>query len=163
MRVLERRFGRPDAIIKQELYKLRRMIPMNDGMSNISSFANKVNDYIAAMCTLNKLSYLSAPEMTDDKLLHQERTTREGHEESVQMTAVVTEDVAISANNVNTMRAYLKIIPIELYGPERSMKVHALLNEGSTVTLIDEQVAKGRRKTLHVLNVGGNEITDEGS
>ncbi|GBP66259.1 hypothetical protein EVAR_41054_1 [Eumeta japonica] len=41
MRVLERRFERPDAIIKQELNKLRRMMPMNGGMGNISSFANK--------------------------------------------------------------------------------------------------------------------------
>ncbi|GBP92278.1 hypothetical protein EVAR_66421_1 [Eumeta japonica] len=42
--------------------------------------------------------------------------------------------------------------------PERgSIRVHALLDEVSTVTLIDEQVAnrigmKGRRKTLHVSN-----------
>ncbi|GBP97229.1 hypothetical protein EVAR_91847_1 [Eumeta japonica] len=48
------------------------------------------------------------------------------------------------------------------------MKVHALLDEGSTVTLIDEQVAnrigaKGRRETLRVSSVGGNEITDEKS
>ncbi|GBP93723.1 hypothetical protein EVAR_84674_1 [Eumeta japonica] len=61
MRVLERRFGRPDAIIKQELNKLRRMTPMNGGMGNISSFANKVNNCVAAIRTLNKLSYLSAP------------------------------------------------------------------------------------------------------
>ncbi|GBP73366.1 hypothetical protein EVAR_60600_1 [Eumeta japonica] len=61
MRVLERRFERPDAIIKQELNKLRRMTPMNGGMGNISSFANKVNNCVAAIRTLNKLSYLSAP------------------------------------------------------------------------------------------------------
>ncbi|GBP76302.1 hypothetical protein EVAR_28930_1 [Eumeta japonica] len=102
------------------------------------------------------------------RLLHQERTTREGHEGSAQTTAVVTEHTAISVNNVNTMRAYLKIVPLELYGPEKSMKVHALLDEGSTVTLIDEQVAnrigaKGRRKTLRVSSVGGNEITDKRS
>ncbi|GBP08373.1 hypothetical protein EVAR_77086_1 [Eumeta japonica] len=60
MRVLERRFERPDAIIKQELNKLRRMTPMNGGMGNISSFANKVNNCVAAIRTLNKLSYLSA-------------------------------------------------------------------------------------------------------
>ncbi|GBP12287.1 hypothetical protein EVAR_75581_1 [Eumeta japonica] len=41
-------------------------------------------------------------------------------------------------------------------------------DEGSTVTLIDEQVAnrigaKGRRETLRVSSVGGNEITDEKS
>ncbi|GBP09127.1 hypothetical protein EVAR_77961_1 [Eumeta japonica] len=85
-----------------------------------------------------------------------------------QTTAVVTEHTAVSVNNVNTMRAYLKIVPVELYGPEGSMKVHALLDEGSTVTLIDEQVAnrigaKGRRETLRVSSVGGNEITDEKS
>ncbi|GBP47288.1 hypothetical protein EVAR_38052_1 [Eumeta japonica] len=34
-----RRFGATDAIIKQELNKLRRMTPMNGGMGNISSFA----------------------------------------------------------------------------------------------------------------------------
>ncbi|GBP67619.1 hypothetical protein EVAR_98673_1 [Eumeta japonica] len=270
MQVLERRFGRPDAIIKQELNKLRRMTPMNGGMGNISSFANKVNNCVAAIRTLNKLSYLSAPEMTDEivdkfndilkfkwceykdsqnsdepelvmlstflnKIADQcsasmpiekggsrnsrptperrpRRTNaintmklrmcfrclravtckpraeespvryveadiigystksgpREGHEGSAQTTAVVTEHTAISVNNVNTMRAYLKIVPVELYGPEGSMKVHALLDEGSTVTLIDEQVAnrigaKGRRETLRVSSVGGNEITDEKS
>ncbi|GBP79327.1 hypothetical protein EVAR_99550_1 [Eumeta japonica] len=50
--------------------------------------------------------------------------------------------------------------------PEESLKVHALLDEGSTATLIDEQVANGigangRHETLHVSSVGGNEITDE--
>ncbi|GBP58286.1 hypothetical protein EVAR_11564_1 [Eumeta japonica] len=101
------------------------------------------------------------------RLLHQERTTREGQrgapDDSRRHRAH-----AISVNNVNTMRAYLKIVPVELYGPEGSMKVHALLDEGSTVTLIDEQVAnrigaKGRRETLRVSSVGGNEITDEKS
>ncbi|GBP47287.1 hypothetical protein EVAR_38051_1 [Eumeta japonica] len=43
-----------------------------------------------------------------------------------------------------------------------------LLDEGSTVTLIDEtggesNRAKGRRETLRVSSVGGNEITDEKS
>ncbi|GBP58714.1 hypothetical protein EVAR_35492_1 [Eumeta japonica] len=59
------RFERPDAIIKQELNKLRRMTPMNGGMGNISSFANKVNNCVAAI-RMNKLSYLSTPEMTDE-------------------------------------------------------------------------------------------------
>ncbi|GBP89436.1 hypothetical protein EVAR_89140_1 [Eumeta japonica] len=58
---------------------------------------------------------------------------------SAQTTAVVTEHTAVSVNNVNTMRAYLKIVPVEAVWPRRLMKVHALLDEGSTVTLIDEQ------------------------
>ncbi|GBP16260.1 hypothetical protein EVAR_93629_1 [Eumeta japonica] len=39
-------------------------------------------------------------------LLNQERTTREDNEGSAQTTAIVTEHVAISTNNVNTMRAF---------------------------------------------------------
>ncbi|GBP48091.1 hypothetical protein EVAR_74596_1 [Eumeta japonica] len=102
------------------------------------------------------------------RLLHQERTTIEGHEGSARRQPSSPSTQAVSVNNVNTMRAYLKIVPVELYGPEGSMKVHALLDEGSTVTLIDEQVAnrigaKGRRETLRVSSVGGNEITDEKS
>ncbi|GBP10599.1 hypothetical protein EVAR_91818_1 [Eumeta japonica] len=80
-----------------------------------------------------------------------------------QTTAVVTEHTAISVNNVNTMRI-LENCSGRAVWPRRSMKVHAL-DEGSTVTLIDEQVAnrigaKGRRETLRVSCVG-NEITDE--
>ncbi|GBP32481.1 hypothetical protein EVAR_24645_1 [Eumeta japonica] len=61
------------------------------------------------------------------ELIHQERTTREGNEGNVQTMAVVTEYAAILINNVNTMRAYLKIVPIKLYGPEESLKVHVSL------------------------------------
>ncbi|GBP11870.1 hypothetical protein EVAR_74508_1 [Eumeta japonica] len=64
--------------------------------------------------------------MSRPRLLYHERTTREGPEGSVQTTAVVTEHTAISVNNVNAIRA-LKIVTIELYGPEGSLKVHALL------------------------------------
>ncbi|GBP87193.1 hypothetical protein EVAR_64643_1 [Eumeta japonica] len=68
MQVLERSFGRPDAIIKQELHKLRGMAPMRDGISDISSFANKINNCVATIRSLNKLSYeyLSVSEMTDE-------------------------------------------------------------------------------------------------
>ncbi|GBO98898.1 hypothetical protein EVAR_312_1 [Eumeta japonica] len=101
------------------------------------------------------------------RLLHQEPTTREGHG-TAQTTAIVTDHAAISVNNVNTMRLFSKIVPVERYGPGESLKVHTLLDEGSTVTLINEQVvnrigAKGRRETLHVSRVSGNEIADEGS
>ncbi|GBP26443.1 hypothetical protein EVAR_75575_1 [Eumeta japonica] len=173
------------------------MTPMNGGMGNISSFANKVNNCVAAIRTLNKLSYLTLRTATSPNLMfvnflnkiadqcsasmpiekggsrnlrptgttpaknkhdqHYEKSpvryveadiigysTKSGPRERVMrsaQTTVVTEHTAVSVNNVNTMRAYLKIVPVELYGPEGSMKVHALLDEGSTVTLIDEQVA----------------------
>ncbi|GBP66260.1 hypothetical protein EVAR_41055_1 [Eumeta japonica] len=67
------------------------------------------------------------------------------HAEESPTTAVVTEHTAVSVNNVNTMRAYLKIVPVELYGPEGG----------------ESNRAKGRRETLRVSSVGGNEITDE--
>ncbi|GBP32180.1 hypothetical protein EVAR_27603_1 [Eumeta japonica] len=51
---------------------------------------------------------------------------------------------------------------------ETQINSQNLMLLGSTVTLIDEQVAnrigaKRRRETLHVSSVGGNETTDEGS
>ncbi|GBP18788.1 hypothetical protein EVAR_93216_1 [Eumeta japonica] len=61
-------------------------------------------------------------------LLHQERTTRQAHEGSIQTTAVINEYAAILVSNVNTMRAFLKIVAVELCGPEGSLKVHALLD-----------------------------------
>ncbi|GBP43715.1 hypothetical protein EVAR_29696_1 [Eumeta japonica] len=96
------------------------------------------------------------------RLLHQERTSRGGHEGSAYTTAVVTEHAAISVNNVNTMRAYFKIIPVKLYGSEESMKVHAVLNEGSTVTIFNEQ--RVERATvaacLHLKDIAENLIYD---
>ncbi|GBO99072.1 hypothetical protein EVAR_417_1 [Eumeta japonica] len=173
MRVLERRFERPDAIIKQELNKLRRMMPMNGGMGNISSFANKkggsrnLRAYTGTTPAKNKHDqhYERKDYVEADIIGYSTKRPREGHEERPDDSR---RHRHVSVNNVNTMRAYLKIVPVELYGPEGSMKVHALLDEGSTVTLIDEQVAnrigaKGRRETLRVSSVGGNEITDEKS
>ncbi|GBP92277.1 hypothetical protein EVAR_66420_1 [Eumeta japonica] len=65
------------------------------------------------------------------RLLHQKWTMREGREGSVQIKVVVTEHATITVNNINTMYAYLKIVPVELYGPGGLLKVLILLNEVS--------------------------------
>ncbi|GBP79563.1 hypothetical protein EVAR_52021_1 [Eumeta japonica] len=53
------------------------------------------------------------------------------------------------------MRACLKIAPVKLYGLEGSPKVHALLDEDSTVTLTYEQIANeiGTERGLETLHI----------
>lgn len=65
-------------------------------------------------------------------------------------------------------RAYLKIVPVHLYGPKGQVRVLALLDEGSTVTLLDEAIAEtigaeGSREALSIETVGGRVIRKDGS
>ncbi|GBP08360.1 hypothetical protein EVAR_78823_1 [Eumeta japonica] len=56
LQLLGQRFGRSDAIIKQELIKLSCMKPMQNGMSDISSYINKVNYCVTSIRNLKNLS-----------------------------------------------------------------------------------------------------------
>nr|AAQ09229.1 polyprotein [Antheraea mylitta] len=63
---------------------------------------------------------------------------------------------------------YLKMIPVDVYGPAGSTRVLALLDEGSTVSLLDEEVAhrigaKGKPDLLVLETVGGKLIEKQDS
>ncbi|CAG5010754.1 unnamed protein product [Parnassius apollo] len=66
-----------------------------------------------------------------------------------------------TVSTVNALAcAYLKIIPVELHGPRGKVKTTALLDEGSTMTLIEEWMAqklapRGRKEELLIEAVGG--------
>ncbi|WP_337233142.1 hypothetical protein, partial [Vibrio cholerae] len=60
-------------------------------------------------------------------------------------------------------QAFLKIVPVRVSGPKGEVDTHALLDDGSTVTLIDADVAKkiGARGPLDPLlieAIGKNEV-----
>ncbi|XP_026728198.1 uncharacterized protein LOC113494186 [Trichoplusia ni] len=78
------------------------------------------------------------------------------------------EKVASVHNNRDEDRAYLKIVPVQLYGPKGQVRVLALLDEGSTVTLLDASIAEkigaaGSRQALTIETVGGKVIRKDSS
>ncbi|TLM45500.1 hypothetical protein FEC35_19075, partial [Acinetobacter baumannii] len=77
-------------------------------------------------------------------------------------------NVRLPINCTRISRAYLKMVPVEVYGPTGSTTVLALLDEGSTVTLLDSSVAKqiglkGPKETLRLETVGGKTLTKKDS
>ncbi|XP_060802199.1 uncharacterized protein LOC132902161 [Amyelois transitella] len=97
-------------------------------------------------------------------LLHKEYKKENSTYEKKKEEAGVTGTV----NTLKTPQALLKIMPVQLYGPTKSVKVLALLDEGSTVTLLDEATAKeigatGPKEILALETVGGNTIRNTDS
>nr|XP_034825593.1 uncharacterized protein LOC117983216 [Maniola hyperantus] len=65
-------------------------------------------------------------------------------------------------------KVYLKMIPVNLYGPKGQVQVLALLDEGSTITLVDSSIAEkigveGKREPLTIETVGGKELKKNNS
>ncbi|XP_052740367.1 uncharacterized protein LOC128198521 [Bicyclus anynana] len=66
----------------------------------------------------------------------------------------------VSANHIGSSETYLKIVPVELYGPHGTETVMALLDEGSSATLLKDEVAerigaKGAKRNLLIEGISG--------
>ncbi|CAH1637443.1 unnamed protein product [Spodoptera littoralis] len=88
--------------------------------------------------------------MKHHKLLHKERDDKTTHNRPPHappsMTPVTAHESVTSARETQVTsprnrRAYLKIVPVTLRGPRTSIDTYALLDDGSTVTLLDATVA----------------------
>lgn len=82
------------------------------------------------------------------KLLHYERNSENRSQETTTATTVPTapEIVTSATERANASagferRSYLKVIPVTLSGPYTTVDTYALLDDGSTVTLLDSSVA----------------------
>lgn len=64
LRVLESRFGRPDAIAQVELDRLRALPRLTDAAREVCVFSTKINNIVAALRALKKQHYLYSPEVT---------------------------------------------------------------------------------------------------
>ncbi|CAG4946653.1 unnamed protein product [Parnassius apollo] len=98
-------------------------------------------------------------------LLHVESEDRTSGEKKAQEEVA---SVMTSVNAVNNARAYLKIVPGEIFGPKGSKRILALMDEGSTVSLIDKKVAEevgaqSNREELVIGTVGGRQIKKKDS
>lgn len=94
------------------------------------------------------------------KLLHYNNRKKEDKPASLPTLGNVS-----SVNHINTSNTYLKIVPVELCGPSGTINTHALLDEGSTMTLVerdiaDECIPRGRGQLLSLEGIGGNRIDD---
>ncbi|GBP80198.1 hypothetical protein EVAR_100075_1 [Eumeta japonica] len=90
---------------------------------------------------------------THHKLLHQDRAS--------------TDETNGQISSINVLlkkeRVFLKIIPVEISGPLGRLETYALLDEGSTTTLIERDVAlkiapPGKHETLRIEGVGGKRL-----
>ncbi|KAJ0177385.1 hypothetical protein K1T71_007394 [Dendrolimus kikuchii] len=63
MKALERRFGRPDALVLGEMEKIRTLPRVTDSPRDLCVFANKMANVVATIEVLNKPQYLHSPEM----------------------------------------------------------------------------------------------------
>ncbi|KAJ8723754.1 hypothetical protein PYW07_007734 [Mythimna separata] len=84
------------------------------------------------------------------------------------MRSTSEEKVASILNSKGEEKAYLKIIPVDLYGPKGQVRVLALLDEGSTVTLLDAAVAEkigveGKQEELTIETIGGKILRKDSS
>ena len=80
-------------------------------------------------------------------------------------SSVVTKPVYAAANGT---KVYLKMIPVDIYGPKGSVRVLALMDEGSTITLLDSHVAAqigavGEQESLIISTIGGKLIEKKDS
>ncbi|XP_063371133.1 uncharacterized protein LOC134659420 [Cydia amplana] len=107
--------------------------------------------------------------MRHHHLLHHEKTSTYAPAAPAEPPTHKPEEVVASAVNQVTCaaarasRAYLKIVPVTLRGPRTAIDTFALLDEGSTVTIIDSALADalgldGPTEPMWVQGVGGKEM-----
>ncbi|KAJ0171072.1 hypothetical protein K1T71_013271 [Dendrolimus kikuchii] len=108
------------------------------------------------------------------RLLHHQRRpeVNEVSPSAVSVTSEPAGEVLASAINSvindgrNKRRAYLKVAPVAITGPRGSRHTYALLDEGSTVTIIDAQLAEqlglsGPRDPMKMQGVNGEESSHD--
>ncbi|CAK1596689.1 unnamed protein product [Parnassius mnemosyne] len=104
--------------------------------------------------------------MKHHKLLHHDRTAVMEKEPAME-TATSAKEVNTATRPYKHRRAYLKIAPVTIRGPLSCVETYALLDEGSTVTLVDASIADvigadGPAHTMWIQGVG-SEVKHEKS
>lgn len=89
------------------------------------------------------------------------------HHESLHFQRQPTEEpkteVVTSTWSNKQSQSYLKILPVQVSGPKGKVDTFALLDDGSTVTLVDSGIidkigTKGRSEPLHIEAIGNAEV-----
>ncbi|GBP94226.1 hypothetical protein EVAR_100062_1 [Eumeta japonica] len=170
---LQRYFGRPEILILNELENIKKMPKLAEDGRNMNVFASR-----------------QMRPQYDDSDVDNDNENRH-REPRVETTAIITNDerrrtfdkiVKIMSNmqkrtlferlcNFHSVthrrkmgtREKAHIIPVEISGPLGRLETYALLDEGSTTTLIERDVAlkiapPGKHETLRIEGVGGKRL-----
>lgn len=88
-------------------------------------------------CKARKCGINGCP-ATHNQLLHFKKKA----EEKQKSEAPVPAETVASSSCTTKVQAYLKIVPVQLVGPGGEVSTFALLDDGSTISLIDEDIAQ---------------------
>lgn len=105
--------------------------------------------------------------MRHHKLLHHDKEQSSTSDSEKKEMAAPAVEVTSAAKPGNRRRAYLKIAPVIIKGPHSSIETYALLDEGSTITLLDASIADvigadGPENTMWIQGIG-NEMKHDNS
>ncbi|CAK1597679.1 unnamed protein product [Parnassius mnemosyne] len=94
---------------------------------------------------------------THNRLLHYNK------KEKTEVTQKEPQETVANSFAVSKHQAYLKIIPVRVIGPAGAVNTHALLDDGSTVSLMDEEIAKqigatGRLDPFKITAIGNTTL-----
>ncbi|XP_052752379.1 uncharacterized protein LOC128200994 [Galleria mellonella] len=179
VRALEENFARPEFIVFREVSHLKNLPRLGNDLKELSTLANRVRNSIATIKLLNQSEYLYSPELFYAVLGKLNPTMK------IRWTDFATQDTTrrpklellseflrreldqhirfgLSPESSCRPHVYLKVIPITVSGPKGSSDVFALLDDGSTATLIDSSVATridatGQQRKITVNGIGGLE------
>nr|XP_034830012.1 uncharacterized protein LOC117987161 [Maniola hyperantus] len=92
-------------------------------------YRNRTHNCRVKACGVNSCKYFH------HKMLHYTKTPEK--KEGVEITEIIN-----SAWTIQKKQSYLKIIPVQVEGPKGALNTFALMDDGSTVTLIDNSIAE---------------------
>ncbi|XP_037873734.1 uncharacterized protein LOC119630005 [Bombyx mori] len=117
-------------------------------------YKNKTHNCKPNTCGINDCKY------THNKMLHFDRKIEKTDKSNKETTENIN-----SAWTGKQKQSYLKIIPVQVQGPIGTVDTYALLDDGSTVTLIDEIIRKktgitGSIDPLHIQAINNIKSTE---
>ncbi|XP_069365348.1 uncharacterized protein [Maniola hyperantus] len=92
-------------------------------------YRNRTHNCRVKACGVNSCKYFH------HKMLHYTKAPEK--KEGVEITEIIN-----SAWTIQKKQSYLKIIPVQVEGPKGALNTFALMDDGSTVTLIDNSIAE---------------------